>query len=632
MDPKMMRAVRQATHTSPKAAHLLQQCWSLAIIAAVAATLIVNVACAQTGNRPRGGSLTILPMQGANRGSDNSSQDRHYYGVLGSVARPGVYVTDNSQLTLAALVEAAQGPTPEAAEIASVVRRGRAGLKFRYAPESGERLQSGDVVVVGRRQQAPLEAEDVGSHSEYVRESVSQMTAVAFVGLVDGRPIVSSVSPNTTLPDLVANLYQRPEIVRSVRVIRSDVSATDSEFDPASDSLTDGDVVVFDPADVDQASFAQAGDYPPAVPIDSTTDRSEDPVISSTPPSPTDGSAAPTVSSASPPGDVDPETSLPTIQPHTPSALAAPSFPALEPTAVVADGPGVPSPAETVLLETPADSSDLSPPPPVLTGPAVAPISLVDSTIEERTVNETDPLPSLERLVPAPAEPEPASDLELPEEPFERVAMQVEPMPAPAMSASQAEPQEARVESEVPPPIQRPTKNVLPDLGSKATMLGITVLAVALLCFLGSLLWSKLDESSGRMQAEQEMPAESEESPILPSGSQMLNRLLANRIPMIEEEVTLPERLSFHGEVVGRRRLRIDARHDVARPHFPATHGDSTAGAEQTAASRQKASATSRVDTTSSMARKDSGQAPRSTTTHGLLERVLVAMEREKRR
>ena len=165
-------------------------------------------------------------------------------------------------------------------------------------------------------------------------------------------------------------------------------------------------------------------------------------------------------------------------------------------------------------------------------------------------------------------------------------------------------------------------------------MLGISVLVVALFCFVGSLLWSKLDESSGGRQVEQGAPV-IEETPLpLPARSQLLNRLIANQIPLIEEEASLPKQLSFHGEVVGRRRLRIDVRHEITGPHYSATTAAEGEDTAQATDNQVSASSTYRIDTASSHSSLTSAEAPRPKPDkkHGLLERVLVAMEREKRR
>jgi hypothetical protein len=657
MDPQMMQAVRQATRRLPKTARSTERLRILAIITVAVVASMANIAQSQTASRlqkARGGrSLTIHPLQDSqtipNVGSDVNSQTPHYYGVLGSVNHPGVYVTGDARLKLATLVEAAQGLTPDAAEIVSVVRHGRAGLKFRYKLQSDQRLQSGDVIVVSRRQQIPADGDESSSDAASVRngrESIKQVTAVAFVGLVDGRPIISSLYANAaSLPQIIANLYQRPEIIQSVRVIHSDISTTDAEFDPLSDSLTNGDVIVFNPADVDQSSFARAGNYPPAIPVDSTRARPAEP-SHSVPTSPAlprspqvvqlpDHSETPKPVSDSLTLSGETESPLPTIQPKRPPDLLAPTLPEYEPVATVADGPDLPSTTEPIFNEMASDlsgSEDVSEPPSVDSESTVAPILLVETIVDEQPVIEMDPLPAVERFVPAPAEPQPSHLPESTDEPSERIALQVDPV----FSASKTtvDESDALAETEVPIPVDRPADPAFPNLRSKATVLGFSVLAVALLCFMGSLLWSKLDESSGRMHEEQEATVDEETSVSPAAGSQMLNRLIANQIPMIEEEVCLPERLMFHGEVVGRRRLRIDLRQEISGPHFPAVGGGEAVVDQQ--ATVKAASATSRNDSvpTHAAARASEGahRTPKPTKTHGLLERVLVAMEREKRR
>src|SRR5690606_21190513 len=111
-----------------------------------------------------------------------------------------------------------------------------------------------------------------------------------------------------------------------------------------------------------------------------------------------------------------------------------------------------------------------------------------------------------------------------------------------------------------------------------------------------------------------------------------LNRLINNELPIIEEPTLLPDRAGFHGEAVGRRRLRIDAEQTLSGPHFAVPQQTprpvavpETAGTANTRPNREDSSA----ETPSGDA---AASANRGTTQGGLLDRVLVAMEREKRR
>src|SRR5690606_9438314 len=119
-------------------------------------------------------------------------------------------------------------------------------------------------------------------------------------------------------------------------------------------------------------------------------------------------------------------------------------------------------------------------------------------------------------------------------------------------------------------PSSPPGMDAAPGIGMRALTVGLTVLGTALICFAASLLWSRLDDSTGLPGT-----AAGRSSELLPIHSQTerrstLERLINNTLPIIEEPTLLPEGTDFHGEAVGRRRLRIDAEQNLSGPHFAA--------------------------------------------------------------
>jgi hypothetical protein len=166
----------------------------------------------------------------------------------------------------------------------------------------------------------------------------------------------------------------------------------------------------------------------------------------------------------------------------------------------------------------------------------------------------------------------------------------------------------------------------------RAVSVGIFVLATAVFCFVASLLWSRLDDSTGLPRPIAKSADVSAGIGSLSAHRTALDRLINNALPIIEEPTPLPEGATYHGESVGRRRLRIDAEQTLTGPHFGASQQISHPGAVPVSAG----TATSRSEREDFPTVPTEGQAEappqRTNAQGGLLDRVLVAMEREKRR
>ncbi|MBX3443620.1 MAG: hypothetical protein KF774_14530 [Planctomyces sp.] len=101
--------------------------------------------------------------------------------------------------------------------------------------------------------------------------------------------------------------------------------------------------------------------------------------------------------------------------------------------------------------------------------------------------------------------------------------------------------------------------------------------------------------------------------------------LVDNRLPIIEEPLQLPERLQFYGKAVGQARLIVHAAQPLAGPHFAAPKAAEAPLAVVATAETPVASADANER------QPVTGVTPRSKN-EGLLERVLIAMDREGRR
>lgn len=556
-------------------------------------------------------------------GSEPASSHVRHYGILGPVGRPGVYASVHDDLTLAELVAAAGGTTPQAAGAAQVIRRGHTGPRLNCSPPSTARLKPGDVVVVER---SSAEAEPRSD----------QWVPVALVGLAPETPIVVML-PNALaeVPHLISALQQQPVLIESVRILRPATGQPPHAAIQPTTRLREGDIVVFDPDTIDRPALARAESFPPPVLIPERK-QSGNLEITIRPQQPLAGGGGETEpiaasSAAGTPSPIDerPEEIWPLRHPGAEDSEHAALPPLALPEALKS-----PSPLADERGSLAADEADT---------PGVQPDAAgepADAASSQRVVAA-----SLAQALPQSAREEDRFDAVLTAREPERMAAShdtnVMAVPGERLSRSVHVPVGSDMSGAATLPAARPANiaatadtadaKEAPGFGMRAFTVGITVLATALICFAASLLWSRLDDSTGLAGAvahnEDQLPIHTRTA-----GRETLSRLINNELPIIEEPTLLPESADFHGEAVGRRRLRIDAEQHLSGPHFAAAQQTS----EPEAVPETAGTANTRPNREDSSADGPSGDAVassrRGTRQGGLLDRVLVAMEREKRR
>lgn len=534
--------------------------------------------------------LAVLTTAGPLRGQQRAAQDltaeqsgRYHYGILGPVGRVGTHVSVHNDLTLAELVAAAGGCHSELAGAAVVIRDGRAQQRLDNPSTSTHRLSPGDVVVL--------------KHPAAAGSTKREDVTVALVGVRPSVPVVVSLPKSLApLPRLIAALHQDAGLIRSLQVIRAGGLLPQISASRVPRQLVDGDVVVFEPSAIDQARLARAEAFPEPMripPREGTADRR--PVIQP-------GQVQLTSARFSPP----------------PAPPAQDQQPAERPVAGEFDEGIAPAtmPAGTI----PGSDDGLTP----VEGPLHEhdePEQLDASGAE--AVVATSLIATAQQSRPQPTATGRATT--------RNTSAASESAGAPHLWESDAgeAPQKAAAAT-----TGRPARASRGRFGSRATTLGITVLATALLCFIAALVWSRLDDSTGLPQTPL---VQNQEQPQVPDHSlaeqrRTLNRLINNTLPLIEETAVPPAHADYHGEAVGRRRLRIDAGQNLSGPHFPAVRGqdsqtDAGADTSQTAGGKRQSDQHGEGPS-------DHAEQTLETNTNrgGLLERVLVAMEREKQR
>ena len=180
-----------------------------------------------------------------------------HVGILGEIAKPGVYRVDGPSLTLQSVIRRAGGITGEASGTIRVIRQDRIVESSFFTPQSNSPLLAGDLLVVeSKRAQAAISKlydADPQLRPLYekaaaiaVRGSDPTGVQVAFVNVLDRPVIVKIKHEHARLSQVVQMLAQPVELAEAVRVIGperliSQSAATQS----VQASLSDGSVLIF---------------------------------------------------------------------------------------------------------------------------------------------------------------------------------------------------------------------------------------------------------------------------------------------------------------------------------------------------------------------------------------------------
>jgi SLBB domain len=189
-----------------------------------------------------------------------------YHGILGEVARPGVYQLSTGS-TLGQLVSCAGGLTGNANGNARVLRGVRLAEQFFVAASESAVLSPGDLIVIGA--QASRLAEPNGARAGRPPAQVQ----IGLLNLID-RPVVLTLPRELASPArIVEFLGQPPELADDLGIVgpsRAEVRASFSA-NFADDRLASGAVLIFPPHRVRLASLPTLPDPIVLVPAQSET-------------------------------------------------------------------------------------------------------------------------------------------------------------------------------------------------------------------------------------------------------------------------------------------------------------------------------------------------------------------------
>ena len=209
----------------------------------LSAAVLAGDACAQG---PRSNSKTITWQSAVN---SNDMQ----VGILGEIAKPGVYHVDAESLSVQSLVRRAGGLTDDASMSIRIVRQERVAQSLFFSPQADSRLMPGDVLVVESKRALAeiskvMSAEPLANPIRPVAASSAEPLGVqiAFLNVLDTPVIVKLHPEDARIEHVVQMLGQPIELAGSVRVLGPErISSALSQRTSSIPRLSDGAVLIF---------------------------------------------------------------------------------------------------------------------------------------------------------------------------------------------------------------------------------------------------------------------------------------------------------------------------------------------------------------------------------------------------
>ena len=209
----------------------------------LSAAVLAGDACAQG---PRSNSKTIT-WQSAQNSNDIQ------IGILGEVAKPGVYHVDAGSLSVQSLVRRAGGLTDDASMSIRIVRQERVAQSLFFSHQADSQLMPGDVLVVESKRalaavskvmEAELRANPVHTAAASSADPVG--VQVAFLNVLDSPVVVKLHAEDAQIEHVVQMLGQPIELAGSVRVLGPErIPSTTPQRTSGIPRLSDGAVLIF---------------------------------------------------------------------------------------------------------------------------------------------------------------------------------------------------------------------------------------------------------------------------------------------------------------------------------------------------------------------------------------------------
>lgn len=212
--------------------------------------ILLALIAADAHAQPTGANSKVITWQPA------TSNSEVYAGILGEIAKPGVYRLEANGLSLQNVIRRAGGLTDEASGTIRIVRQDRIVESFFFNPQANITLLAGDLLVIeSKRTQAaisklyetdPRLREMYAKTGDQIDKPSGSGVQVAFVNVLDRPVIVKLKHENARIGHVVQMLDQPIELAQAVRVIGPDrLISQGAAPQPIDASLADGSVLVF---------------------------------------------------------------------------------------------------------------------------------------------------------------------------------------------------------------------------------------------------------------------------------------------------------------------------------------------------------------------------------------------------
>lgn len=549
-----------------------------------------------------------------------------YVGLLGQIAKPGVYEIERRGTLLSDLVQNVGGMAKDASGQFRIIRNGRPGQSTSYAGASNFELMAGDLIVADAR---PAQYRQ-GSAKE-----TADSVQVGFVNLLD-RPVVLKLKvEHARLPEILSMMRQDPSLASLVKVV-APLGQRGYGQAHADATLASETVLIFPPNSVktdrltslpQPIKIQRDGDKPaapdeavkPAAPADNIT-----PDVTAAPRrQPSVGSwteSAPLPQSAQP-------VSQPNVEPAE-SVTEVPPPPEESPKPQRATGIRGSSPRAAIAADRIARDTHM-----VLAPPAEEPAPNPDVV-----VHDAAPAPDIQESLPFTDEP-------LGDEPPRLNAKGKSQSMRLAKDSSDTTLTSADLEAAA-----------VPTGSSWSIWPPILTAGIGLITLLG-FSWSLRRRTQATVpnvpmvrSPQQPAATDSQQTATTPRRA-LLDEIIDDQLPLTEEQIPLASPMQFHGRPQPPKNIRMDQRHPLPKPHTPNIVGATsrnrileatdtvpeTSEAEAPRAARSSSQPTYRIDrrgATGTASKKVVPTEPKSSKspTGGPLDRALSAVQKREER
>jgi hypothetical protein len=448
------------------------------------------------------------------------SATQPYVGLLGQVARPGVYEVEQQGTRLGDLIQEIGGLARDASGQFRIIRNGRPGQMTSYSGAAHFELMPGDLVIADSQ---PGAATSHASRATTAAPSSDTAVQIGFVNLID-RPVVLKLRrEHASLVEILALMRQDESLAAQIRVVAPphQRSAGPARPDVA---LSSGTVLIFPQNTVRAARLAP-------LPEPYKLKRENEPAAPQPDPQ------------RDPPTNISPDvTQSPRRQPAVgawqdstplPQAAQPVAQPQAEPSPETADAP--PPPDELLTAPRPA-------------GVRGAPRGQSRIARDSQMVLAPPAEPADNAAAP---EPVPTNDSS--EEPS---LLETERHQRPIKSANDAFTAADLDETEASANTANPGWSIWPP---------ILTACVGLLALIGySLSLRRRTKATQTLP----MPAMIATAPVKPTRRDALDAIINDQLPLTEEQVPLTSPMQFHGRPQPPLSIRLDQSHSLPQPHL----------------------------------------------------------------